>query len=34
MCALGLCESSKKSFLQLAMTAERQRLIERFVSGL
>ena len=32
MCALGLNESSKKSFLQRALTAERQRLIEEFVS--
>jgi len=32
MCAFCLNKSSKKSFLQRAMTAERQRLIEEFVS--
>jgi hypothetical protein len=32
MCALGLNESSNKSFLRRAMTVERQRLVEGFVS--
>jgi hypothetical protein len=32
MCALGLNESSNKSFLRGAMTVERQRLVEGFVS--
>lgn len=34
MCALGLKESSNKSFTKRAMTAERQRLVEGFVSNL